>query len=336
MDKETLQSLNTQRRDGYIKPPEDENFLLDINRLLKEREMQAYQDYPEAFPTLFVFGVPRSGTTLTAQLIAHSFDIGYMNNFMARFWLAPVTGIKLSKILFTDKRTDFQSEYATTSHTTDLHAFGYFWRYWFRNEKLTDFALARQTEKNLDWDGLRKTLLSIQHEFGKPVVFKNLFGAYYIERLLKLLDKTVFIYIERDPVDSAISILGARKNYYADPNLWWSTVPLEYEQLKDRPYMEQIAGQVYYLRKLYRAQIDAVGGNRIISIQYRDMCANPLGTLQQIQQRCRQWFDAKIDITTAPPEQFTFRQYRDPRLRAEFQQLLEDLEQQDVDHRGEQ
>ncbi len=322
----SLQDLNLRRRREHLKSPADENFLLDLNLYLREREIQLYGDYPESYPILFVLGVPRSGTTLLAQLIAHSFDIGYINNFIARFWLAPVTGIRLSKILFTEKHTDYQSRYATTGHITDLHAFGYFWRHWFRAETLTDFARAQERAAEIDWPGLRRTLLNIQHEFDRPLVFKNLFGGYYIERLLRLLGKAVFVYIERDPVDSAISILKARREYYDDPNLWWSTVPPEYEWLKDRPYMEQIAGQVYYLRRLYRQQISAVGQERVISLTYRELCASPAGILRRIQERCRQWFGVEIEMTATPPESFPFRTYDDPTSRAAFRRLLDRFE----------
>ena len=321
----SLQDLNLRRRREHLKSPADEDFLLNLNRYLREWEVQSYGDYPETDPILFVLGVPRSGTTLLAQLIAHSFDIGYINNFAARFWLAPVTGVRLSKILFTEKRTDFQSRYATTSHITDLHAFGYFWRHWFRAETLTDFARAQERADEIDWPGLRRTLLNIRHEFDKPLVFKNLFGGYYIERFLRLMERVVFVYVERDPVDCAISILKARREYYDDPNLWWSTVPPEYERLKDLPYMEQIAGQVYYLRRLYREQIAAVKQERIISLTYRDLCADPSGVLRRIQARCRQWFDVEIEMTTVPPESFPFRTYDDAELRAEFSHLLDAL-----------
>jgi len=327
---DSLRSLSVQRRQEYAKPPADESFLLDLNRYLQSWEAQLYQDYGEMYPILFVVGVPRSGTTLLAQLLAHSFDIGYINNFVARFWLAPVTGIRLSKILFTEKHTDFQSRYATTSHITDLHAFGYFWRYWFRAKTLSDLAQAQERAGEIDWSGLRRTLLNIQHEFDKPLVFKNLFGGSYIAQFLRLLERVVFIYIERDPVDSAISILKARREYFADVNLWWSTVPPEYERLKDRPYMEQIAGQVYYLRKLYREQLAAVRQERIVSLTYQELCEKPLDILQRIRNRCRQWVDGEIKLISPPPEHFVFRHYSDAELREEFQHLLDEFKHQDA------
>jgi ABC-type oligopeptide transport system ATPase subunit len=45
----------------------------------------------------FIVGLPRSGTTLLSQLLAYSLDAGYTTNFAARFWLAPVHGLRLGR-----------------------------------------------------------------------------------------------------------------------------------------------------------------------------------------------------------------------------------------------
>jgi hypothetical protein len=52
---------------------------------------------------VFVLGVPRSGTTLTSQLLAYCLDAGYVNNAAARFWLAPVHGIRLARLIAGDR-----------------------------------------------------------------------------------------------------------------------------------------------------------------------------------------------------------------------------------------
>ncbi|MHC4617112.1 MAG: sulfotransferase [Planctomycetota bacterium] len=309
---ETLPSLNLQRKPGHYKRPKDETFLLHMNELLRDFEVEAYQDYPEEFPIIFLFGLPRSGTTLLSQLIAHSFDVGYINNLMARFWLAPVTGIRLSKMVLKDTEvTDFRSHYATTHHPSDIHEFGYFWRHWLRKSKLSDFVNARVNEQSIDWPGLREALLNIQHEFAKPVIFKNIFGSYHIERFVNLFEKILFVYITRDPIDNAISILKARQAFYDDLNIWWSSCPVEYEQLRDLPYMEQIGGQVYYLRKFYDDQIRAVGGQHITSVSYQTLCKDPMEILNQIRQACCRFCDSDLAIVRDPPPQFEYQQYSD-------------------------
>jgi len=178
---ETLRKLSEQRKASYYKNPEEENFLLRINKLLQQQEIQTYKEVEIKYPFLFVFGLPRSGTTLLSQLIAHSFDIGYINNIAARFWLAPVYGIKLSDtIIGSAKQSDFRSHYARTANVSDIHEFGYFWRYWLKKEKIEEIIASKQMESQIDWVGLKRTLANVQSEFNKPMVFKNIFGSYHM------------------------------------------------------------------------------------------------------------------------------------------------------------
>jgi hypothetical protein len=330
MGEPSLRDLNELRKPAHYKDPLEEDFLLKINKLLMPSEMLCYRDYPEEFPLVFVFGLPRSGTTLITQLMAHCLDVGYVNNLVARFWLAPLTGIRLSKILLRDNgQTDFQSRYATTDGLTDIHEFGYFWRYWLKKETISAIVNAREREEEIDWASLKRTLLNIQHEFGKAMVFKNMFGAYHIGRFVKLMAKALFIYIERDPLDTAISILDARKKFYHDLNTWWSSYPPEYGELESLPYMEQIGGQVYYLRRFYSDQIETVGSERVITISYRDVCANPIGVLERVGQHCRQVLGSELRVMNQPPAEFPYRQYSERVAeREQFQTILDEFDRQ--------
>lgn len=323
----SLRELNTLRTPDHCKDPTEEQFLLNLNRELMAWERAQYEDQPEEHPFLFVFGLPRSGTTLLAQVIAHSFDVGYINNFMARFWLAPVTGVKLAHaILGREGRTNFQSHYATTCQLTDIHEFGYFWRYWLRKETVSQIVCAQEEEASIDWRGLKKTLLNVQHEFDKPMAFKNIFGAYHIQRFVDLLSRALFVYIERNPLDVAISILDARRAFYGNPDTWWSTYPPEYNALKDRPHMEQIGGQVHYLRKFYDAQMEALKGDNVVRISYRDLCSSPTGALEDIHRACTTFCDYDLEITAAPPSQFEYREYQEREAdRDAFKAILDDL-----------
>jgi len=332
----SLKELNTLRKPDYYKDPAEEEFLLNLNRLLMVEEIKRYKSYPERFPFLFVFGLPRSGTTLLAQLIAHSFDVGYINNFMARFWLAPVTGVKLSRIILGQRtKTDFQSNYATTNQLTDIHEFGYFWRHWLKKETIDQITHARAQERTIDWSGLKNTLLNIQHEFDKPMVFKNIFGAYHIRRLVDLLAKVLFIYIERNPLDVAISIRDARQAFYDNLDAWWSTYPPEYNMLKDQPHMKQIGGQVYYLRRFYEAQMEALEGNSIVKISYRSLCSNPSGVLKRIYQAGVEFCTYELERTNPPPSRFEYRQYEDRESeRRAFRTIIDSLESDEYKYRG--
>ncbi|MFC2087477.1 sulfotransferase [Bacteroidota bacterium] len=319
---QNLSDLNKLRKEKYYKNPEEEGFLLHLNKYLQQKEISEYKENPEKHIWLFVFGLPRSGTTVLAQVLAHSFDVGFINNFMARFWLAPVMGIKLSQVIYNQqKSSSFESEYAGTSNIQDIHEFGYFWRYWLKKDKVADYLDIKKTEKSIQWDNLRKTLLNIQATFDKSICMKNIFGAFHIEKFISILEKVIFIYIERDPLDNAISILEARKKFYADINTWWSIIPPEFERLKNLSYMDQIAGQIYYLRKLYENQINKLGENHIIRIKYKDLCDEPEMVLQRIKQKASENWNYTLNLVNVPSK-FRYKTHNETGLKKEFEEKI--------------
>jgi len=58
-------------------------------------------------PVLFVIGAPRSGTTLSTQILANSGAFGYPTNLLSRFYAAPYIGTLVQK-LATDPGYDFK------------------------------------------------------------------------------------------------------------------------------------------------------------------------------------------------------------------------------------
>ena len=50
-------------------------------------------------PVVFVVGVPRSGTTLTYQVLAATGAFAYPSNVVARFWRRPGHGVRVQRLL---------------------------------------------------------------------------------------------------------------------------------------------------------------------------------------------------------------------------------------------
>jgi hypothetical protein len=320
----SLSDLYNDRKGNYAKPKAEEDFLKQLNETLAVKEKELYTNCKINHPFIFIFGLPRSGTTLISQLIAHCMDVGFINNFMARFYLAPVHGIRLSRLIFgNEKKSSFQSDYARTSDLTDIHEFGYFWRYWLKKEMFTGITQAVQIEKEIDWTGLKHTLANMQNEFGKPMVFKNIFGSYHLIKMNKVIEKIIYIYIKRDILDSAISILDARRKYNSNMSTWWSSMPIEYEQLKDLDYWHQIAGQVFFLQRYYENISKKL--NNLITINYYDLTMRPRSVLEHISIISEKLYKQPIDLTNLPIEKFAYRSYEERNEDKEkFKLLIED------------
>ena len=321
---DSLKSYNELRLDSRKKPEEQENFLKKMNMALQSLEEELYTDAQPDFPLLYVVGLPRSGTTFCTQVLQKGFSLGYINNLAARFWLAPVSGIRLARqALGSNGFTNISSDYASTEGLSGIHEFGYFWRKWLQLEEAEHFRDYHERATLIDWPGLSRTLNNILLEAGNAMVMKNNFGGFYMDKLLESNPSAFFIFIERDPVDVAISILDARQKFFGSIDTWWATMPPDYFELKNLPPHEQIAGQIRSLDTLYRSQIESAQyADRKILIRYADLSSNPLSVLKEIRKKVNKAGGSPL----AEPElrhEFKTRAYSDrPEETKIFKQLL--------------
>lgn len=323
-----LVHLNQERKKEYFKDPDEENFLQNVNKNLLGLERSLYRNVDIQYPFLFIFGLPRSGTTLLSQLLAHSLDVGFINNFMARFWISPVCGIRLAKsILKHETFRGFKSDYGATLDLSDIHEFGYFWRKWLKKETLESVKNAPLNESEIDWDGLKHVLANIQLEFAKPMIFKNIYGSYHLQKMKEVLGQVLYVYIERDPLDTAVSILNARKKYYHDLNKWWSYAPPEVMDLIKMDYWHQITGQIHYLKKFYYSEMDKLDDSLVVRIKYKELCHQPKMILNRIRERSNNLYGNYPGIVSNPPEEFPYRVHEEPEIKEKFKKLLTEFEQ---------
>jgi Sulfotransferase family len=306
-------TLNDQRAAEFRKSEDDERFLLEVNRLLHNRELPLYTDAAPEHPCLFVVGLPRSGTTLASQILAHGLEVGYVTNLAARFWLAPVHGLRLSRMVLGRRPPgSFQSLYAATPDPGDIHEFGYFWREWLRKRTFQEIVDSPQLEQHIDWRGLRNVVAAMQREAGSAMVFKNIHGGYHMRRLSEVLRAAVWLYVERDPCDVATSILDARTRYYGDRQAWWSYVPPEYPQLEKLPWDRQIAGQVSFLRRHYERQLSALPPQgTAVRVSFEELTGSPRDVVRAVADRVEAAFGHRLATTLERvPERFETRSHR--------------------------
>ena len=226
---------------------------------------------------VFIVGSPRSGTTLLHQIMAIGLKIGYINNFMARFWRAPAVAAHISRNRLRLRPSNhFYSKLGRTQGLEGVHEFGYFWNRFFRGE--TDHA-----DDILDEDAavLRREVISMQRTLGMRKLFKNLTCGLRIRPLSKVFDEPVFIEVRRNPYSNAMAILKARRCYHGNENRWWSLEPKNLNELKRLPVHEQIASQIFPVRR----EIETTASEckvRHIVLHYEDFCLDPDRALEML------------------------------------------------------
>ena len=269
----------------YLKDETFEPILEELNTLLApiEERLVAAFDAPRR-PILLVAGLPRSGTTMLMQMLVGMFELGYPSNLLARFWRAPYIGARLVQELRRGRRplaSNLHSELGATYGYDEPHEFTYFWRYWFpfnETHQPLDADL-----RQLDCRFLQRELGALESAFGAPLAFKNpVVFSLNMERLGELFPTSVFLVCRRHPWYVAQSLLQSRLKLHGNREHWFSIKPAEYPSLKDLPFAQQIAGQVYYTCLRIDQSLAKLAGDRFLIIDYQELCQSPDQTLRSV------------------------------------------------------
>jgi len=278
------------------------NNINDLNLLLSKVKFSD-KDLHEEYPNIFIVGAPRSGTTLLNQMIAYTFDIGYVNQLIARFWEKPYIGAILSKELKLFSLNNFSSEFGFTQEITNVHEFGYFWKKYFNRVWERDPFIDDLSENDINWDAWRLDILSLNKIMRNSFVYKATNIVPYIKKVQDVLNQSVFIYIKRDAYDVALSILKARKKRNENFTDWWSFKPYRnFKLISQLDCQEQVIYQIYHIMKIIEKQIS---NTNFVVIEYTDLCRNPQNEMERLYRFIKRRFDFELRMVNAPiPQSF--------------------------------
>ena len=273
-----------KRLEPFRKNGKLEDYFVRLNEHLQAFD-QSEVSSGEAFPLIYVVGLPRSGTTLLSQLISRHLPVGYINNLIARFWRNPVVGIRLSQAVFGSdirQKIELASTHGVTAEPWGPHEFGYFWRHWLRLDEAHTHKLSESHLDGLDHAGLAMALNRMAATFEAPLVFKNIICGLQAEFLTKIRPNSLFVLIERNPQAVVASLLRARQQRYGDESIWWSLKPSTFEKLRLIPEAQaQIEGQVADGCSDFHAELLKTNLN-VIRITYEELCSDPLKTVRMV------------------------------------------------------
>jgi hypothetical protein len=262
-----------------VKVPEPHTLdFLNARLASVEADLEAPFDTPEK--TLFFFvGAPRSGKTVASQVLSMTGAVGYVTNFVARFWEAPRLGILLHAALDDIDQawqSDLESEFGVTAGWREPHEFGYFWNRWFDIGETGTHKLTEEELKRVDTTGMKRALASMEEALGKPMVFKNATWCdFQISFMAALFPRAIFIHTKRDPHFVCQSILQLRERHAGSREAWISLKPPQYGSLANKPWPEQIAGQVYYTVREIESALSQLDPGRVVVSDYLSFCKSP-------------------------------------------------------------
>jgi len=252
----------------------------------ESKQVEKYMGRPMAYPLILIMGPLRSGTTLFMQWLSNTGVVAYPTNLLSRFYQAPVIGSK-AQLLLTDPRFNFrdelgefaqQAEYMSENGKTKgvlaPNEFWYFWRR-FLADSSRDVWSDYELKESMDIQTMKSELVGMMDVFEKPFAAKGMLFNYNIPFLNAVLDKVVFVHIQRDVAANAESILQARERQLGSREAWYSFKIPEYEALKTLTPEEQAVGQVASINRAISKGLEDVEGSRKVVIQHEDFCRSP-------------------------------------------------------------
>ena len=231
------------------------------------------EGFTDAKP-VFIIGAPRTGSTILYQLLTNELDVTYIDNFVDIFHRNFLAAFKLSSRLFGSKPHNcFKSVHGNT-WKCGLHApseCGEFWYQWLPRDR---HYITAEDVSDKTIEEIRNNINAPLAHFKKPFVFKNMNAGLRLKLLHKTNPDAKFIFVKRDPVDTAISILNVREKIHGTIDKWWSLIPPGYEELLTMRPVGQVVRQIYRIEKQIISDLKIFPDESTIEVNYMEIMSS--------------------------------------------------------------
>jgi len=242
-------------------------------------------DYQLRYSPVFIIGIPRSGTTLLCQVANHALATCYFTNLASRL---RVQGIRRPPVVFsawlaksfklTDRRQEtFQSDYGMTRGWGNPTDNVMIWQHWFPNHPMCAGELPPDDQR-----AVYQAVAGTERVFGRPFVDKCTHSSLRIPALAEVFPTALLILCIRNPLAIAQSLYVGWTRSGRPPDKWGAARPEEFEDLKHKSVVERVCGLVYYLQQNIAQGLAAVSPERILSVDYRNVCLDPQRQVSEI------------------------------------------------------
>ena len=223
---------------------------------------------PSSHP-IFIVGAPRSGSTLLYQLLLKHTHVTYISNLMS---LMPIRMILIAK--HTSRFHKFkdlkESDLGYLSGLFSPSEAGSIQRKWFGAQSTAAISAK-----------VRNTIVLLTNPSSAPFISKNLMNSLRLERINQILPEARYVFVRRNPLFNAQSLLLSRKKVFGTVNQWWSAKPSGYEEVTRLDPEYQVVWQVLEIEKTITRFFDKYSTQNI-EISYEELCRNPQKSIERI------------------------------------------------------
>ncbi|RLA83042.1 MAG: hypothetical protein DRG78_05540 [Epsilonproteobacteria bacterium] len=245
--------------------------LIPIISIWEKKYIKRYSAQGLKHQPIFIIGAPRTGSTILYQTLTNQLDVLYVDNLVCRFTQNFFFGFWLSDKLFKQKAHNcFKSNYGDTTKC-GCHAPSECGSYWYRwlptNKHFIDYSdITDDMVKEI-----RAEMTAVINYFDKPLVFKNLNAGQRLRLLSRCFPEAKFIFMKREIIFAAQSILKAKRKIGIADNEFWSVMPKNYKVLETLNLYKQIIHQIFYIEKQILEDSILFKSNNFLTIDYKDL-----------------------------------------------------------------
>jgi hypothetical protein len=232
-------------------------------------------------PFLTVCGAPRSGHTLTTQVLTQAVRVFMVDNLQYVFFRTPLIGYCLSRLIGRPYVSDYRSSRGYIRGLNAPQEGTLIWSYWcdMHEEERPPRAAPERVHE------FGRLLNRIYALDGRPYCATWVGHSFYFEELRALFPRHVIIRCRRDMLSTAVSIAKLTRNDAGEYAASWMALrPRECQDLALMsgltPY-ERVARQVYFVNRRLDEQA-ATGRYAVFDSEYRDLCDDPRAVVARL------------------------------------------------------
>jgi len=219
---------------------------------------------------IFILAPPRSGSTITYQILSTAFNCTYLSNLNNLLFATPALGFKITSKKCNDHISSFKSERGFVNGLCGEAEGLKFWNYWGG----CDIIESKVNNNVSQLNKLKNVLNSLEY----PFLSGFLGHVFSLEILYKTFPNALFIHLKRDLLSNAYSLTQFRQNINNT-----SSLPDNIDMTL--PKEEQVVSQIIEIHnRIEKFQNDFKPN--FISLEYEKICQNPNSTIERILDYC--------------------------------------------------
>lgn len=263
--------------------------LVTMNRFMSVLDRPFRKESDPVSNSLFIVGLPRSGTTLAYELIVQAFEVAYFSKVYNYTFGLPNLTTRLTTRFGRRPPPKYESNYGNIPGMFAPAENHHFWSTWFRENSQRGHYVPASSIPERQVLTMNRALASISAIAGQPFVFKDIYLTLSVDAVLQCIRGSRLLVISRDPEAVAASVYRKRSQL-SDTGDWWSIKPPLVDAVATASLAEQVAFQCVRSQQVLESQLSQADPERYRIVDYAEICNAPRTFVENL----RQWLGSSF------------------------------------------